>query len=120
MAGRLRDILSNDDATVEELAQNAAKMRGAGPDDPIPFDAYGSAPKEPPQDQERIAAIRELVKQILSPHTNPEATAEGVMEGRKRRLDSMGGRNPGGAFDIIYKKTKEKDDALDELRRQGL
>lgn len=67
----------------------------------------------------KIARLKDIIAHIFTPIA-PSAKAEAVMADRKKRLEKMGGKNPGGAFDIIYKKTQEKNDALDELRREGL
>lgn len=50
-----------------------------------------------------------IVRSLLTPKV---PTAEAYMETRKKKLDSMGGKKSGGMFDFIYKKRKERDQAL--------
>jgi hypothetical protein len=92
MAGRLMDILSSDD----------------------------SGKQEPKSDTSTMQHLKDIVAAIFAPRANQPLSAENLMMERRRKLDQMGGGNPGGAFDIIYKKTKEKNDALDKLRDDGL
>lgn len=62
----------------------------------------------------KLDRIKEIAKSLMSPDGR-SSSAEDVMDKRKKKLETMGGKNPGGMFDIIYKKTREKNKALDEI-----
>lgn len=55
--------------------------------------------------------IKDIAKGLLSPSGAP-ASAEDMMEKRKKKLDMMGGKKMGGMFDVIYKGRKVREDAL--------
>jgi hypothetical protein len=67
---------------------------------------------------EKGKKVKEAVSSFAAPK-GPQSKASDVplktMEGRKQKLDEMGGQNTGGMFDIIYKKRKEREDALKDF-----
>lgn len=63
----------------------------------------------------KMERIRGIAKSLFTQSSRRASAAtlpEDVMESRKRRLDSIGGRKMGGMFDIIFKKRKERENSL--------
>ena len=63
----------------------------------------------------KFEKFKGIVKSFMSSRARGVGASEmpqNFMGVRKKKLDMMGGRNPGGMFDIIYKKRKEREDAL--------
>ena len=65
---------------------------------------------------------RSLIAKVLASFMKSKAPKAGAgdlpddfMGGRKKKLDAMGGKNTGGMFDIIFKKRKEREDALKNI-----
>lgn len=67
---------------------------------------------------EKGKKIKESVASFAGPK-GPQAGGSSmpveVMSRRKQQLEQMGGQNTGGMFDIIYKKRREREDALKNI-----
>lgn len=71
------------DAMVEQMARNAAKMRGAGPDTPIPWNAYGTFPHDEKK-MGRMDMIKAAAMSALAPFQGPTAQASpGKKKGKR-------------------------------------
>lgn len=67
---------------------------------------------------EKGKKIKEGVASFVAPKAPQTGAGDmpvRVMAERKQKLEGMGGQNPGGMFDIIYKKRREREDALKDI-----